>query len=349
MNKRKNLKNELFTLYAKNLSIYLPEYTDRFLCPICLNEFGRDELNLLACAHVFPEKLEGELLTLSCAACDNKIGSEFNWHAVEEKKARIWEKEPKYGRFIPENGPKFNILSMWDFKKSIIYIYPPPGNILPTIWERWIDDIRGNSKGGGPYKFSIELKIPSFVPTKRDISHIHSAYLMMFYQFGYEYILSPNANIIRKLFNGSDLSWKPSRLVRSLCKAPESKVGHLYFPLIGVVIEPKDLYSFAVFLPSLDAGDFANVVFLPGIDSNFLDFLKNIELIQPPNDKVTVGYPTQITTGTGTIRYNIDIADSRSRGCADALYQIFIKSTVSDITNMKVQISIAAKSDTNII
>jgi len=286
-------------------------------------------------------------MTLSCAKCDNKIGSEFNRHAVQEKKVRLLENGPKYGRFIPEKGHGFNILSTWDLEKSIIYIYPPSSNIPPHIWEKWIDDIRGNSRDGSPYKFSIELKEPSFVPTKRDISHIHSAYLMMFYQFGYEYIFSPNANIIRDLLNGVDLSWNPSRLVRLLTKAPDSSGGNLDLPLIGIVVEPKDIDSFAVFLPSLKDEDSANVVFLPGFNSDFPDFLGKIESIEPPNDRISVVYPTQITNNSETIRYQINLADDRSKGCANMLHQTFKGCPRSEIANIKAQIYCTPKSATN--
>jgi len=306
--RKKELKNELFSLYAQNLSIYRPECVDQFLCPICLRDFDRDNLDLLTHAHVFPEKLGGRLLTLSCTACDSRIGHEFNWHAVAEKNLRIWQKGPKYGQFCPENGPNIPIMSVWDLEKLSINIYPPPG-IPPAIWMRWIDDIRGKSSDGGPYKFSIEMKEPKFVPTRREISHIHSAFLMMFYQFGYEYALSPNADSIRRMLNGGDLSWKPSKLVRPVRMTPESQGQQLNFPLVGIVAEPKELCSFAVFLPSLEEGDSANVVFLPGIDDNLSDFYANVDLLQFPEDKITVGYPTQITTEKGTIRYNINIAD----------------------------------------
>ena len=62
----------------------------------------------------------GKLLTLSCTDCDSRIGHEFDWHAVAEKKMRIWQKGPRRGHFIPEKGPDINILSVWDFEKSII-------------------------------------------------------------------------------------------------------------------------------------------------------------------------------------------------------------------------------------
>lgn len=340
---KKKLKDELFTLYAKNLSIYSPEFSDTFLCPICLKMFDRNELDKLACAHVFPEKLGGRLLTLSCSECDNKIGSEFNWHAVEEKKVRTWVKEPKYARFIPQNGQIANIMSEWDLEKSTISIYPPKG-MPKDVWYRWINEIRGNSSDGGPYKFSIEMKQPAFIPTKRDISYIHSAFLMIFYQFGYEYILSPNADIMRQMFNGNDLSWKPSKLVRPLNKAPESQKQHLDYPLIGIVIEPKELCSFAVFLPSLNAGDSANVVYLPGINENFYNLYGYLERSQTPNQEMTAIYPTQITNESSTIRCNIDICDPRSKGCADRLYQQFTKMSKSDLLNLRVSIKISDRS-----
>ena len=345
MSKRKKLEmDKLFTRYARNLSIYRPEYNDKFLCPICLKKFDRCELDRLVWAHIFPEKLGGRLHTLSCAKCDNSIGHEFNRHAVAERKMRIWEKGPKYGRFIPENGQAIPIMSMWNFEKSTISIYPPSKNIPIEKWICWIDEIRGRSKEGGPYKFSIELKEPEFVPTRRDISHIHSAFLMMFHQFGYEYILSPNVDKIRQMFNGSDLSWKPNKLVRSVKMAPESKGQHIDFPLIGILIEPEELRSFVAFLPSIDANDSASIVFLPGIGEDFFNLYKHLELDKTPNEELTAVYPSHITNNNYRIRYDIDIADSRSKGVASHLYQSFRTLKKAEIKNIKVHIHNPLKS-----
>lgn len=242
-------------------------------------------------------------------------------------------------------------MSKWDFEKSAIYIFPPPG-IPPEIWKRWIDDLRGNSPDGGPYSFSIELKMPEFVPTRRDVSHIHSAFLMMFYQFGYEYVLWPNADSIRKMFNGNDLSWKPNKLIRSAISAPESQGQQLDLPLIGIVIDPKELCSFAVNLPSLNNSDSVNTVFLPGFDEQWCNFYKKQEMDLTPNKKYTMIYPTRIrlhnpdTDGSSDLPYkiNYDINNPDSKGYANKLYQLFTKMEKPDVLNTKIKITI--KSDT---
>jgi hypothetical protein len=162
-----------------------------------------------------------------------------------------------------------------------------------------------------------------------------------------------NTDSIRQMFNGSDLSWKPSKLVHSVKLAPESHGQHLDLPLVGIVIEPKELCSFAVFLPSLNANDSANIVYLPGISDDCGNFYKQLELNQKPNEKCTVVYPTRIrlhdpdTNGCGDLSCKIqfDISNPSCKGCANNLYQTFTKLDKSDIQNMSVQIRSTIKSN----
>lgn len=330
-------RKDLFNYYSKNLTIYCPGYQERFICPICLNNFTSDDLDQLSIAHVLPEKLGGHVFTLSCAECDNKIGHEFNWHAVQEKKIYDTKNEAMYGRFIPKKGSQFHIMSKWDLTRSKIDIFPPSDDLPQDVWMKWIDEIRGNSKEDSPYEFTIECRMPSFVPTKRDISYIHSAFLMMFYEFGYEYVLSPNVTEIRRMFNGADLSWMPSKLVRSLRVAPGSHCQNQNFPLIGVVKMPEELCSFAIFFPSFNNIDSTIVAFLPGMDEDFNSFYANLSRIQSPNDMITVVYPTQIMHDMGTFRYHINISDTLSKNVANHLYHTIKKMDINS-SNVSIQI-----------
>jgi len=57
--KKRDKREQLFALCAKNLSIYLPKVTDKFLCPMCKQLFSRSDLNCrsssISLAHIIPE------------------------------------------------------------------------------------------------------------------------------------------------------------------------------------------------------------------------------------------------------------------------------------------------------
>jgi len=166
---------------------------------------------------------------------------------------------------------------------------------------------------------------------------------MMFYQFGYEYILSSNADNIRQIFNGSDLSWQPSKLVCSANEALEPHGQQIDYPLIGIVIEPKELCSFAVFFPSMRENNSAIVVCFPGINDDFDNFYEHQEQNQKVQKELIAVYPTQINSESSNIRITIDICDPRSKGCANKLYRLFTGLNKSDILNLHVSIKSSEK------
>jgi hypothetical protein len=88
-------REKLFLLYAQNLLLYWPDATDQFICPICRRIFDRIALNKrdpeVILAHVIPKKIDGKLVTLSCRACDNRIGTIYDAHVAKEKRHHEFE------------------------------------------------------------------------------------------------------------------------------------------------------------------------------------------------------------------------------------------------------------------
>lgn len=81
----------------------------------------------------------------------------------------------------------------------------------------------------------------------------------MFSTFGYEYILSPNVEIVRQTLRGEPNSLDIKSIILNLPKKfiPESG------PSINILYEPSEISSLLIALPSLNE-DRAMCVFLPG-------------------------------------------------------------------------------------
>jgi len=260
--RHRDKRERLFSLYASNLSIYFPEVTDRFLCPICLTLFTRDALTSdppdVALAHVVPKSLKGQLCTLACRKCDNKIGSAFDSHVAREKQLHNWEQgatavsgrlkhnSGDIGVEIRRNG---NTLEFWD----------DPRRSPPKSWERFLE-VAASDWPNTTFSFTVL----TYSPMKRDVSLLYSAFLMMFYYFGYEYVLSPNVDRVRQVILGNDTSLDWRKGIFPIPKCQSETMSSL--PSVSILLEPGDIRSFLVALPSPKEDEAARCVLLPGFE-----------------------------------------------------------------------------------
>lgn len=93
---------------------------------------------------------------------------------------------------------------------------------------------------------------------------------MMFYCFGYEYTLSPEADIVRKIINDGKAQWPIG--------AMEGHRPAIYWapaPSAGVLRSPEKMKSFVVLLPCFYTEGHVQMVFLPGFSSidTFTNFI----------------------------------------------------------------------------
>jgi hypothetical protein len=91
---------------------------------------------------------------------------------------------------------------------------------------------------------------------------------MMFYCFGYEYALSPEADIVRKIINEGKAQWPLVAMERHIPVISSAPV-----PSAGVLRSPEKMKSFVVLLPCFYTEGHVQMVFLPGFSS--IDTFKN--------------------------------------------------------------------------
>ena len=262
--KHRDKRERLFSLYASNLSIYFPEVTDQFLCPICRSLFARDALiaepPAIALAHVVPKSLHGRLCTLVCRQCDNKIGSAFDSHIAREKELRDWRRgiAPISGRLRYKSGD-LGVGIRRDRTTFVLWDVPRQSPL-----KSWKQFLKAAVSDWSNFTFSI--KVQTYSPVKRDVSLLYSAFLMMFYSFGYEYVLSPNADRVRQVILGNDTSLDWRKGIFSIPRSSSDTMPSL--PSVNILTEPEDLRSFLVALPSPKESEAARCVLLPGFDDD---------------------------------------------------------------------------------
>lgn len=264
-------KERLFSVYSKNLSFYKPEFTDHFLCPVCMSLFSRDDLKDITLAHIIPKSMGGKLTTLACSECDTRIGGDYDRHRSQEIKVLRQIKEKGLYCKLNYGSEKYGIIFEGHLSNNghLDMHIRSPENVPSNIWTKRMDGL--SDAKNEHFQINIDL----FSPEKRNISYIYSSFLLMFSKLGYEYIFSPNVDSIRQVLMGDYSSLKNHRLVIDLPK-PSNQVP---IPSIYMLINPVETRTFCISLPSTKNGRI-RCVFLPGFgesgESGYLNLLNLI-------------------------------------------------------------------------
>ena len=214
--------------------------------------------------------MSGKLVTLSCKTCDNHIGTTYDDALIKEKKFRDFEMGliEKTVDISCSGGKLPGCIKMNKEGESpsvSLWAVHPKEPKYP----RFVQEL---SAQGNRWKIDFEIN-SDFSTRKRDISLLHSAFLMMFFCFGYEYILSENAKHVRQVINGSDTSWDLSKLVSSFTL---DKPLPVKLPMIGLLWEPREISSFVVIIPSSGKKNGVRGIKLPGFGQKGYDAYQHL-------------------------------------------------------------------------
>lgn len=249
---------QVFDLYARNLSLYDPSATDQFRCPVCSQLFGREAVEeddpRVTVAHVVPERLSGRLWTLCCKDCNSRMGSKWDSHLV---------KEQRYHEFLRGDRPwpvcvkssSGDIGAELSLREKALNFREIAAQTDPAQSR----ELRRELKSPFKMKYTMSL----WKPKERDIALFHSAFLMMFRTFGYEYVLSPEVATIRRLLQGED------DLIKELRPAlvtvnPDAGRERLSVPSASVLHHPSTHRCFGVVLPDPASLEGVRLVKMPG-------------------------------------------------------------------------------------
>jgi hypothetical protein len=206
----------------------------KILCPLCLNQFTEEAIDLpepeLTEEHIIPGELGGTLVTLTCKRCNNTHGSEIDAHLVQ----RLRSDDIITGagsRFLKGSieiaGMRVPTDIEWNISKQEATTFR-----LRQFDPAVHDAIRKALHDGDVKTFNVNMSF-DYIPLRSWVAVFRIAYLAMFRTFGYPYILSPAGGVVREIISHFE-------------NAPE-QLGQIVAEVRNVSPEPTDpLQLFAV-------------------------------------------------------------------------------------------------------
>lgn len=253
----------LFDIYSKNLSEVEPGTTDTFRCPICLKDFDKSALAVdqaLTLGHIIPKNAGGHMTTLECGGCNSKIGSKYESHVANMREAIAWAQREvgteRLVRFRANDKSSAATISYEEGPTAVIKATNGADPNYQAVTEEFEAHAANPSELEMGYSFDTRSAL-----NNRILSAVHAAFLMMFYCFGYEYILSPEASFVRKIINEGMAPWPLNYMESRIRNVPE-----MHAPSVGVIRKPENIKSLAAFLPCFYDERYVQVIVLPGLD-----------------------------------------------------------------------------------
>lgn len=168
-----------------------PEF-DGFICPICLIQYRGVQANShLSSAHIWPKALGGKLATVICKRCNNSIGTKYEAHLIESKKAtsarRLGRKRERLivkGETLMANVEAVFIDNSQDENANWKIIYDDTK--CDSQSRENFHKIMSNQDG------AVKLEFTHHHPKHKlsDIALLSCAFLSMFKHFGYEFVFT---------------------------------------------------------------------------------------------------------------------------------------------------------------
>lgn len=258
---------------AAALARACPELERGYMCPLCLDigpEDGvrtRPEDGDWSTDHPPPKGVGGNLVVLTCKACNDRDGSSLDHEMSRTQRQRAWASgnQPDYlpARLTVEGRvPVINVET--SHAGGCLRISGLPRNNSPATTEQHWYDLDGLSEGKR-LKFVLR---DGFNPRRAAIGWLRAAYLISFAAFGYTYILRPQLEVVRRQIADPD----NVHIERFSCEGSVESDDALM-----LVDEPPALKCVLVRMGT-------TVVFLPGHgDHDVYDELRRSET-WPPND-----------------------------------------------------------------
>ena len=179
-------------MYAADLKRFSSALDGQFACPLCLRVIapGASLADQVAEEHVVPETLGGRLTTLTCRQCNNSAGAELEAHLVQrvliDARKRPVEAIVDIGGAVHRAEVHFPGSAADGFR---IFGIPKQSDLRQVAEAQ-----RLLSEGANEIRLRLNF---GYVVLRTAAALVRSAYLLMFRNFGYRYVLDPSAAVIR--------------------------------------------------------------------------------------------------------------------------------------------------------
>lgn len=188
------LRKQLFEKMAADLSTVLAGKANVILCPLCMRDFGLDDLESkqLDIEHVIPKSAGGTVLTLTCKKCNSECGSEIDSHFA--RRFRL-DEALETGRELGARikGKDLGAPAFLTFGKQELHIRLDP--TTPRMAEILQERFRQYATGGRVLDLKI---IDNIDQSKLVAAMVKTAYLGLFVDWGYKYAVLPMLEWVRK-------------------------------------------------------------------------------------------------------------------------------------------------------
>ena len=252
------MADDLESLVLRGQINLTPPPTEKIIaCPFCLRCFTLQALknDVILPEHVPARAMGGKVQTLTCADCNHRHGARFEGALVERLRYE------ELGTLVPGS------------RAESIFIYD--GNEINThvtfLGEK---NFRFNFDPAKSHPRHTEIiqdmlsqeNLPdiTFVPKKKfnernsELGVLRTAYLKLFVEFGYKFLINENLEIVRKQLKDPEVN------LLSDCGIVDKHVPN-ELPRLGLVLEPMHLQSYfvCVELKSKSGTEFRFGVLLP--------------------------------------------------------------------------------------
>jgi hypothetical protein len=195
---------------AELYNVELP-YEATFICPICLNSFSENDLDINLENHLTledapPYSLGGQANTLTCKKCNNESGHKIDNHLVEllnEQEIRDFSPNTSAYVTVEHQGQKVQGLLQIDNDGKITITHLTKNN-HPENLEKYVAE---TGKGDNPLLFfkasRVEIK-------KVEVALLKTAYILAFEHYGYPLILSTAFDPVREQILNPDKEIYPN-------------------------------------------------------------------------------------------------------------------------------------------
>lgn len=198
----KAIARKLFRAMSTDIATVCPEITAEVACPLCMRRFTVDSIEdgRLSLEHVIPSALGGNVVTLTCTKCNNTDGTELDRNLVSAMQALDGFEGRGAGLNAVWHNPTGHVVANVDWRvgtgeATSIKIVGKASNTAG------IDAIRAQLCDGAEFALTFNL---GFVPEKYWRAAFRSAYLAAFERFGYAYLVSDNARLVREVLDGTN-------------------------------------------------------------------------------------------------------------------------------------------------
>lgn len=278
-NKLLEFRRRMFKVYAANLSLYRREIRDLFACPICLNLFEPSsvEPNTLAvnAAHVYPEAMGCDVMTLACVECNSRIGAKYESHLVRQHRQNAAfdgsGKEEVAARLHFEGGQRsMGVTLQKAGDQFLVYVVQRQTN--PA-------DLAAFRPSGEQFRF--QLRFPSADARRQNVTLLQSAYLALFRFCGYEYVLYSDTQWLRDILLSDTPPDKCPYMRLEITRDDSGALTRLFSPCyVGV---DRRLLCLGIPLPTTRPDCKGMMMLLPGFGPDgaemFAELSKTPELI----------------------------------------------------------------------